>query len=60
MFSESLPHLGGGKITDGIQFTFIIVIFFFKYWCTSQFEKQCTVYEHLLQSFDFPLLFLDG
>ena len=28
MFSESLPHLGGGKITDGIQFTFIIVIFF--------------------------------
>lgn len=28
MFSESLPHLGGGKITDGIQFTLIIVIFF--------------------------------
>jgi len=28
MFSESLPHLGGGKITDGIQFTFIISIFF--------------------------------
>lgn len=23
MFSESLPHLGGGKITDGIQFTFM-------------------------------------
>ena len=28
MFSESLPHLGGGKITDGIQFMLIIVIFF--------------------------------
>ena len=28
MFSESLPHLGGGKITDGIQFTLIIVFFF--------------------------------
>lgn len=28
MFSESLPHLGGGKITDDIQFTLIIVIFF--------------------------------
>lgn len=53
MFSESLPHLGGGEITDGIQFTFIIVIFFFKYWCISQFEKQCTVYEHYCNHLTF-------
>ena len=53
MFSESLPHLGGGKITDDIQFTFIIVIFFFMYWYTSQFEKQCTVYEHYCNHLTF-------
>lgn len=53
MFSESLPHLGGGKITDGIQFTFIIVIFFFKYWCISKFEKQYTVYEHYCNHLTF-------
>ena len=52
MFSESLPHLGGGEITDCIQFTFIIVIFFM-YWYTSQFEKQYTVYEHYCNHLNF-------
>lgn len=39
MFSESLPHLGGGKITDGIQFCSRLLQCFFPS-CIVDFQKS--------------------